>query len=218
MSTPRKTRDPKPAVPVVRREPESRKRLPPELEAFARSEGMRLPRAPKPAPAPKLNDPRDSGLIPGVGNRDARLVADARIAELTKLIEARTTGDDDALARGLAEIVALGLWRGRSITAFDAFAEHVLGLDPAEAAALAERGRVALGLPEGRANEALIAMTMRTEAALRELGFGGRVSMSRDAQGRDHVVIDVPVASAPETLEAIGRRMAPLARDKRSPR
>lgn len=218
MSTPRKKRAEKPAIPVVRREPESRKRLPPELEAFARSEGMRLPRANRPT-EPKLHDPRDSGLIPGVGNRDARLVADSRITELTKLVGSRQeAGQEDALAAALAEAVAIGLWRGRSVTAFDAFAEHVLGLEPSDAAALAERGRLALGLAEGLANEALVAIFFRTEAALRERGFGGRAGISREAPGRDQIVIRLPVTSAPEALEAVGRRMAPLARDKRAPR
>ena len=109
---------------------------------------MRLPRVSRPA-EPKLNDPRDSGLVPGVGNRDARMVADARITDLTKLVESRAEPASlDALERGLAEVVALGLWRGRSVTAFDAFAEHILGLPPEDALAMAERGRVALGPPK----------------------------------------------------------------------
>lgn len=215
MSTPRSKRS-RPEVPVVRREPAERKRLPPELEAFARSEDTRLPRKSRPV-EPKLRDPRTTGLVPGVANRDARAVCDARVADVERLMARREAGEnvDDALALELAEAVAMGVWRGRSVTSFDSFAVHVLRMTEEEASALAEKGRAALGWPEGRAPEALLAVWYRTEAALRESGFPGRASRKLDEKGREHLVIDVELRHAPESLEEIGRRMGPLVRDKR---
>lgn len=213
MASPKSKRGARPEVPVVRREPASRKRLPPELEAFARSEDMRLPRRP-PAQTPRLNDPRTTALVPGVANRDARLVCDARVSELEKLLESRSTSDATKLEHAMAEAVALGVWRGRSVTAFEAFAVHVLRMGEDEAKAIAERGRVALAWPHGRASDACVAVWMRTEAALRESGFEGRASIRVDDKGREHVVVDVPLKHAPEGLDGIGRRMSSLVRDK----
>lgn len=171
MATPRNKRRESPTVPVVRREPASRKKLPPELEAFARSEDMRLPRKPH-VPTPRLSDPRTSALVPGVANRDARLVCDSRITELERLLNARDTSTDTAgLDRALAEAVALGVWRGRSVTSFDSFAVHVLRIGEDEAKTMAERGRIALSFPHGRASDACVAVWFRTEAALRENGL-----------------------------------------------
>lgn len=200
----------------MRREPAERKRLPPELEAFARSEDTRLPRKSRPT-EPKLRDPRTTGLVPGVANRDARAVCDARVTDLERLLARRAEGEnvDEALGRELAEAVAMGVWRGRSVTSFDSFAVHVLRMTEEEATALAERGRLALGWPEGRATEALLAVWFRTEAALREAGFPGRASRRVDEKGREHLVVDVELRHAPESLEEIGRRMGPLVRDKR---
>lgn len=215
MASPRSKRNARPEVPVVRREPAERRRLSPELEAFARSEDTRLPRKTRPT-EPRLRDPRTTGLVPGVANRDARAVCDARVTELERLLEKRTAGEnvDAELGRCLAEAVATAVWRGRSVTGFEPFAVHVLRMTEDDATALAEAGRAALGWPEGRASEALVAIWFRTEAALREAGFPGRGSRRIDDKGREHFVLDLELRHAPESLEAIARRMTPLVRDK----
>ncbi len=218
MASPRNKRTARPEVPVVRREPADRKRLPPELEAFARSEEMRLPRKPR-ASEPRLRDPRATFLVPGVANRDARGVCDARVAELEKLLGRREKGEDvtDELATALAEAVSMAVWRGRSVTSFESFAVHVLGMTEDQATELAERGRLARGWPEGRASDALVAVWFRTEAALREAGFAGKASHRIDAKGKEHLIVDVELRHAPEGLEAVGRRMNSLVRDKLGP-
>lgn len=211
MAKPRRAAE-KPGVPVVRRKAEERKRLPPEMEAFARGEADRLPRRPREPTEPRLRDPRPSPLVPGVATRDARIVADARIEELTRLLAAETR-DDATIAGRLAEARALGVHRGRSLTGFDALTLDVLGLERAEV------GRLLALAPETPSafSEAGIASALRAEAALLENGYRGRVSLHRDASGREHVVLDVPVKHAAEALEAVGERMRPLARDRRTP-
>ena len=78
-------RTPKTAPVVVKRPSEERKRLPPELEAFARSDEERL-RIRKPRQdRGKVNDPREGYLIPGVANRDARTVYDQRVQAMQTL-------------------------------------------------------------------------------------------------------------------------------------
>lgn len=216
MATPKKPRNSRPEVPVVRREPAARKRLDPALEAFARGESDRLPRRPRLPQEPRLHDPRISALIPGVANRDARVAADARIGELERLLRDTSPGArGQAIADKLAEAEALGLHRGRSLTAFDALTTHVLGLEDGEVESLLEAGRPALGLGEHKLSEAGVAALLRSEAALREMGFEGFGRIRRDEKGREHLVLDVAVKHAPESLEAIGRRMSTLARDKR---
>jgi len=206
---------PKPATGpagVVRRPSAERKRLPPELEAFARSDDTRLRDGR--APRPRLRDPRPTALVPGVANRDARLVYDHRIGVLQ---DAAGRREDPAareeLARLLAEAVLLGLWRGRSLTGFDAFAQDILGIDYAEARALAERGAAALGVAADRCTEEGVAAWFRAEAGLVEAGLPGTVRVL-PIGGEEVLKVEVPVSSGPPSLHAIGRRMTPLVRDR----
>jgi len=108
MAKARSKREKKPEVPtVVRRAPADRKRLPPELEEFARSDEKRLP---PPRRRPRLRDPRAAALIPGVANRDARLVFDQHLEQTRALLA------DDALSAQADEALAVlwlaRLWRG----------------------------------------------------------------------------------------------------------
>ncbi|MEO0326462.1 MAG: hypothetical protein AAF447_26175, partial [Myxococcota bacterium] len=140
MATERKRRGAPAPETLVRRSPAERKRLPPDLEAFARSDDTRLRPRPR---GPKLRDPRAAALVPGVSNRDARLVLDRRTAALQVILEARATGDEaagDAAAEALCEAQRLRLWRGRSLTTFGAYVEDVLGMAEDEASALARKG------------------------------------------------------------------------------
>jgi len=218
MTPPRKNRgkDAPGAVQVVRRAPEERKRLPPDLEAFARSEETKL-RTNRPR-TPKLKDPRAVALMPGVANRDARALADARLDVLAGLLDRRREGEDvrEELEIGLAEAILLGLWRGRSLTGFDAMVENILGLPLEEAEVLARKGAERLGLPLALRSESLIAVWVRSECALLEFGLPGRVGLRVDADRHEHLILDLPIRRAPEAIQEIGRRMSPLVHDKRS--
>lgn len=209
----RRRKDDNPRPSVVRRPREERRQVPPEIEDLASGRTDRLPRKPR---RPRLTDPRATSLVPGVANRDARALFDARV---TALREAQSGHPAEAaatarLARGLAEAVLLGLWRGRSVTGFDAFAFDVLGIEPPEAARLAEEGASALGVPRDRLTDEAIAAWMRTEAALLEAGVQGTVRARLTDEG-EVLRIELDVGRAPEALDAIGRRLGPLARDRK---
>jgi hypothetical protein len=195
---------------VVRRAPEDRRRLPPEVEDLAAG---RIDRLPHKARRPRLKDPRTIALIPGVANRDARALFETRVRELQAALEAGTP-EEGTVARGLAEAVRLGLWRGRSVTSLDAFAEDVLGMPVAEARRLAQEGARDMGVPCERATDEAVAAWIRCETALREAGVPGRVHVGPFGDG-EALRIELDVSRAPEALDAIGHRMGPLARDRR---
>jgi hypothetical protein len=197
---------------VVRRPREERKRLPPELEAFARSDEKRL-RRPGPR-GPKLKDPRPVALVPGVSNRDARAVHDARIERLRDLVDRRASGDERAaLAEGLAEAYLLGLWRGRALTGFGAMAVDVVGLPEDEAERLLADGLVAIGLPRETCRPELVAAWFRAEAALLEEGHVGKVGARPGEDGKPRLVVSLAPERLAEAFHAMGRRMTPLVRD-----
>lgn len=212
--TPRK----RPEVPteVVRRPASERKRLPPELEAFARSDEKRLRGKPR---SPRLNDPRDVALVPGVANRDARQVFEARIEALGDAAKDRESPEGRArLARLLAEAYFLGLWRGRSITGFDVMVDALLEIPADEARQLAEAGADALDLELDQATEEAVAIWFRADAALLEAGQEARISPYVNEEGEECLRIDVTVARGPDALHAIGRRLTPLVRDREAER
>lgn len=206
----RKTQEPQR---VVRRSAADRKRLPPELEEFARSDDKRL--RPRRSYKPRLRDPRAVALVPGVKNADARAIFEARLSNLTDLGWAAADGAAGAVAaheRALAEAVLLGVWRGRSLTSFDAFVEGLLELKADEARAAAERGAEAMGVPCEAASEEFVAVWMRAESALRDAGLGGVVTV---ADGEPETLrFDLPVETAPEALDQMGRRMGSLVADR----
>ncbi|AKF03363.1 hypothetical protein [Sandaracinus amylolyticus] len=195
---------------VVRRRPDDpRKRLPSELEAFARGDDDALWRRER--SRGRVNDPRPvaATLVPGVANRDARIVCDARIKRLRSAIDA---GDEYVLAEELADAVRLGVWRGHKIVDFDVFAEAVLGLGIDRARALAQQGAAALDVPCEIADEQTVALWMRAESGLLEHAPESRVSLRG---GR--LVLEVPFARAAEALSGVGRRAAPLAKPQGGP-
>ena len=95
-----------------RRKGAPRKKLSPELEALARGDEKALRKKRK----ERLRDPRPVALIPGVANRDARAVADARVEAMRAMI---AWDDQEALDRAFADLMVLRLWRGLSITGMD---------------------------------------------------------------------------------------------------
>lgn len=212
MSGPRKKREAPRAERVVRRPPTERKRLPPDLEAFAKSDSLRF-RPEREPERTRLRDPRTTALVPGVANRDARKLADARIEALIALI---ATASTEEVENELAHAVRLGLWRGRSLTGFDALVENVLGLTLEDAKARAARGAARLGMPDGTATEEAVAVAWRTEIALLEADLPGRVRIVKTKAG-DTIELSLPVERAPESLGVIAERMVPLVRDRTMP-
>lgn len=193
------------AVEVVRRRPdEARKRLPAELEAFAAGDDDALWRRER--QGGRIDDPRPaaSTLVPGVANRDARLVGDARVRRLRAAIDA---GDDELLAEELADAVRLAVWRALNVVGFDAFAEAVLGIRAEHGRQLAKRGAARMGEVCRPADEAIVAMWMRAESGLLEHAPDARVSLREE---RLH--LDVPMDRAAAALSGVGRRAAPLAK------
>jgi hypothetical protein len=195
---------------VVRRPPEERKRLPPELEAFAQSDEKRISR---PRPAPRLDDPRAVYLVPGVANRHARAVYDAHLPLIQGIVEALPHDEDGearaALGEALAHAARTGFWRGRSITGFDAFVEGVLGLEPTLARTIVEEvvGEFPEPLPERT-----VAMWMRVEAAFAEVGAAPGAQLEVSEEGT-LLVMAVPVAHASAALTAAAQLVAPFARE-----
>jgi len=168
--------------------------MPEDLEAFAGGDDDALWRRTK---RKRLRDPRPVVLIPGVANRDARAVCEARERRIAAAHEA---GDRDALAVELAEAAQLRVWRGLSIVGWDVWVDAVLGLDPEDANALR-------GEPEALDDEE-IAVWVRAEAGLVEVDAGA----VRQRDGKLCFELEPELATA--ALAAVGRRMAPLARDE----
>lgn len=191
---------------VVRTPRESRQSLDPSFEHLARGE-KRGPREHR----PRLRDDRVARQVPGVANRDARAVSEARIEDLKAAIADREEGST-WLARTLAEAVALRVWRGVSIVDFDAFAEQILELDPAEAKTLATEGARAMKIPEHGLSEEAVATWMRTEAALLAADVDGKVRITVTDDG-EQLRLQIPVLEAPQALTEIGKLQAALAGD-----
>ncbi len=179
---------------VVRRRASERKHMPEDLRAFAGGDDDALWRR---KTRKRLNDPRPVMLVPGVANRDARTVCEAR---QERILAAAAAGDREALALELYESAQMEVWRGKSVVSWDAWVEAVLGLDPVDAAAL--RGEVE------PITEELAALWMRTEAGL-ALAGAGAVRL-RDGK----LCFELDPALAPAALANAGRRAAPLAKDE----
>ncbi len=207
MATKRRTAEREPTDRIVKRAPADRKRLSPELEAFARGDDDAIWR--RQTRGGRVNDPRTVALIPGLKNSDARLVYDAHVARIRR---AMAEGTREQLSEELAVVYACAIYRGHSIVSFEAFAEAVLGLQADRATAMARSGRVALGLPDVL-TEAEIAIWLRAEAGLLEVTPEGRVEV------KDGVMtLSVPITYAAEALSAVGFREAPIARTVEGPR
>lgn len=196
-----------PAERVVKRAPSERKRLSPELEAFAAGDDDAIWR--RTTRGGRVHDPRLVALIPGVKNSDARLVYEAHVARIRRILD---EGNEARLAEELAIVHATALYRAHSIVGFDVFAEAVLGLPTERATELVRMGRRVLGLPPAL-TEAEIAIWLRAEAGLLSVTSEGRVEV------RDGVMtLSVPLARAAEALAAVGFREAPIAKSVEGPR
>lgn len=208
MATKRRSPEREPTDRIVKRSPnQDRKRLSPELEAFARGDDDAIWR--REIKSGRVHDPRVVALIPGLKNSDARLVYEGHVARIRAAMNER---DDDRLAQELAIVATCGVYRGYSIVSFPAFAEAVVGIPSERATALARAGRRALGLPE-TLTEAEIAVWLRAEAGVFEVTQHGHVGV------KDGVLtLSVPLERAAEALAAVGFREAPMARGQEGPR
>jgi hypothetical protein len=198
----------------VKRPKSERKSLSPELEAFAASdeERFRPPRKPR---SPRLVDTRPDAPVRGVGNRDARAVFELHRDALASLVEEREDeAARDALAQGLALVVATDLFKANHLASFDAFAVDVLGMPLEDARELASEGASELGLPGQALSEETIAAFFRAEAALLEAEFEGVVGLAVDEDGAERLILDLEGPRASRALFAIGQKVAPLAIDQ----
>jgi hypothetical protein len=200
MSKPRPRKGPKEPV-VVRRSASERKPMPADLEAFAGGDEDALWRRPAKR---RLNDPRAVMLVPGVANRDARAVYEARERRIRSAVR---RGDRSALAIELAEASRLALWRAHSVVGWDVLVEEVLRIDRAEAEALRAEGAEIVGSSDV-ADEDTIAVWMRAEAGAIE----GSPEACVHLRG-DRLIIEIPIAGAATGLAGAGRRSTPLARE-----
>jgi hypothetical protein len=209
------------AAPVVRRGKEDRKRLPADLEAFARGdEGRYRPSRPE---RPRLQDPRPSAVIAGVRNLDARDFHDRRCETMEALLPSLTdesasaAQDLDHLARLLAEAILTGQHRGRAFVSFDAFVDVALGLAPERARELARLGIVQLGMKVDQLrqlSDETVAVFVRCETALADKELPGKVSIVIDEHDTERIRVEVDSNRAAQVLYAVGGRLSQLAADQ----
>lgn len=138
------------------------RQLPRDLQELADGRADKL-RRPKPAAPSPIEDERIGFVFAGVRNMDARNVYDARVDELRA---ASARGDRELLASGLCDAARMQVWRARNVLDFAAFAEHVVGIAPAEAERLARVGAERAELTLDVLPPHVVALWMRTEAAL----------------------------------------------------
>jgi hypothetical protein len=203
---------------VLRTRPSSeRRKLAPEFEALARGESDRVTHIP--SGKPRLRDPRTTFLVPGVSNRDARAVGEARVEEFRAVLGTRKEGDaaPESVGALLYEAVQLGVWRTLNVTGFETFAEDILALPLAEAQALLKGAETKAGSAADRLSDEAIAAWLRTEVALRATSPRARVRVERTADGREVLELSVPMEAASLALHAVGGKHAELASDQ-SPR
>ncbi len=208
---------PKPAPVVVKRNTtQERKRLAPELEAFARSDETRLRIRRPPVDRGKIDDPRESYAIPGVANRDARAVYSSRATELVTVWNGGELGAQarELVGERLLDVKRLTLWRALRVTGFAAFVEQVVGMKLADAESLVAEVAARLGEPVTALNERDVALWLRTEAGLYEGDPNARVFL-REASGKGVLSLSIPISLASLGLAGAGARHAPLARAQR---
>lgn len=118
-----------------------------------------------------LADPRDRGvLVPGVANRDARAVAQARLERLRRALQA-----GEPIGEMLYEAVQLGVWRGHAVTSFDVYVDALVGIDAARAHALVDEETARRGVPPGPLRDYDVAIWYRIESAMLAAGVEGTV-------------------------------------------
>jgi hypothetical protein len=185
------------------------RKLPPDLEDLAT--GRRDALRPRRKPRDRIHDTRVAGLIAGAANHESRRVYDAR---LERMRAAANDNDEAALEDQLCVALLLGLWRARSITGFESFAQDVVGVDHERAWTLAARGAERRGVALERLPDVAVALWVRSESALLERCPDGEIEVRIEG---DKLRLDVKLPLADlsrlaEAVAAIGRAGAGLAR------
>lgn len=181
------------------------RKLDPELEEFARSDDKKWRRKRK--GGARLRDPREQFIIRGVANRDSRHAIDVYTERLKALIE---SGEDpDELGRLLLDTVRLQLWRGRSITGFETFIVDVLGLDLDAAKRDVAQAAHKEGVTTEPVSDETAAIWIRAIAAAADM----EMPLVVRVQG-DKVIFEADTNTAPQVIREVGRRLAPLAKDR----
>lgn len=192
------------------------RQLPSDLHDLAEGRVDRLRRPPR-APEALVEPEGSTHVLPGVRNSEARAVYDARV---TRLRAAAGREDASALAEGLYEVQRLALWRARNVTDFDAFAEHVVGLDVGRARELAVEGAAAAGATAEGAAEVqpwpreFVALWVRSEAALIQISPTASVRVVA-RNGRHELELRLPAEPVPgavEALKSLGPALSGLAK------
>jgi len=199
----------------VKRPANERKKLPPELEAFARSQDEKL-RVTRPrVDRGRVNDPREGYTIAGVANRDGRSVYDSRSEAMRALWADGKAGEAALLELGqlLHDAQRLVLWRARRLTGFDAFAEEVVGVPAKRGQELVDAHTAASGEAPTELSERNVAAWLRTEAGAYEGDERARARISSTPHGMK-LVLTVSLAGASLALAGVGNRHAPLAREQ----
>ena len=199
----------------MKRSANERKKLPPHLEAFARSQDEKLRVSRPRVDRGRVNDPREGYTIAGVANRDGRSVYDSR-SEAMRALWAEGKADEAALAelgQLLHDAQRLVLWRARRLTGFEAFAEEVVGIPAQRAQELVDAHTSQSGEAPSELSERNVAAWLRTEAGAYEGDERARARIISTAQGLK-LVLTVSLAGASTALAGVGNRHAPLAREQ----
>lgn len=197
---------------IVRRRPDAPsglRKLPPDFEDLAA--GRRDTLRPRRRPRGRIGDTRIAGLIAGVANHEARQVYDARVERARRLLDG---GEQAVLAQQLCEAIQLGLWRARSVTGFDAFAQDVIGVPAENAHELARQHAARQNVALEQLPDVAVALWLRSEAALLERCPEAAIEV-RTVEGRLQLSVALPLAPAlgvAEAVAAIGRSAAGLVR------
>ena len=209
-------RPPKTTTVIVKRPAEERKKLPPELEAFARSDEEKLRLKRPRVDRGKVRDPREGYTVAGVANRDARAVYDQRVEAMRALWNGGEASEQARAELGLLllDALRLKLWRAKRVTGFQVFAEDVVGLPASTARELAKAASERTGDSEQELDERTTALWLRTEAGLYEGDTAARARVTAAGGGGLRIELAVQVAAASPALAGVGARHAPLAREQ----
>jgi hypothetical protein len=189
--------------------PPGLRKLPHDFDELA--SGRRDALRPRRRPNGRINDSRVAGLIAGVANHEARRLYDVRVEKARRAL---ADGDEAELGRQLCEAVLLELWRARSITSFDAFAQDVVGIEASRARELAQTSASERGVSLERLPDVAVALYARSEVALLERCPGAAVTVKVEGE-QLQLVLSLPIsppARAAEAVAAVGRSASGLAR------
>lgn len=153
-------------------------------------------------------------LVAGVANRDARAVAAGRVERMKAEFEARGEAASKELGDWLFEASQLGLWRAMNVTAFESFVEDVLALPLEEARGWLREAELRRGSTAVRLRDEAVAVWMRTEAAFVAAAPSARAWITKTADEREWLHLELPVEDSSKAIAEAGRKHAILAADR----